>query len=90
MATKKEIEPELTQEPETADVVKQYYKITSREYLVTFPPYSLILYPGTSAVLTGEHYESLHHLHKQMLDVTEITAQEFTEIFAKQGKVGWV
>jgi hypothetical protein len=74
-----------TQAPEQG-----YYLITAREYLVTFPPYQLILYPGTSAVLDQENLDTLAEIHRASLEIKKISKAEYLDIFAKQGKIGWV
>ena len=96
MATRKSEQLELpiespeTEQPETTPEQPKFYQVTAREYMVTFPPFTLMLYPGTSAVVTQEQLDQLHPINRAMLDVVEITEQQFIDLFAKQGKIGWV
>lgn len=92
MATRKSeqtIDQPESDQPEPAEQPR-FYQVTAREYMVTFPPFTVMLYPGTSAVVTGEQFDQLHPINRAMLDVVEITEQQFVELFAKQGKIGWV
>lgn len=79
MTTKKSEQPSADQ---------TYYLITSEQYLFLDPQLSMVLYPGVSGVVTSEQLALINDFTKSMLRIEEISEQEFTKLFSKQGIMG--
>ena len=77
-----------TKKTEQTNPDQTYYLITSEQYLFLDPQLSMVLYPGVSGVVTSDQLALITDFTKTMLTIQEISEQEFTKLFSKQGIMG--
>lgn len=67
---------------------EKYLHITPHSYLYVSPSLNVVLYPGVSAVCTQSQFDQMDSALKPLLTVKEVSADEFKELFKKQGILG--
>ena len=70
--------------------VLSYWKISSNDFLYLLTEVSLILYPGSFAVVTEKEFDSVSEAAKKMINSEEITEAEFKKYRKTQGLLGAV
>lgn len=73
-----------TQESETTG----YKLITSDQFIFMDPGLNIVLYPGVSAVVTGEQFSKIPDWTRSMITAQDISEAEFTKMFKASGIMG--
>lgn len=87
-----ETEPKTAKTPNKksapAETEQVYFRVSAREYLTMLPPFSVTLFPGTSAVIAVAHHSEIPESYHTLLAITEITREEYEKEIDTQGILG--
>jgi hypothetical protein len=76
----------LSTEPNQGET--RYFRLASRQFVFANAQMRLFLYPGVSAVVTGEQLDLLEDSFRVDLEITPITQAEYDVAISKQGLLG--
>ncbi len=73
---------------ETVEDTRVFYKVSAREYLTMLPPFNVTLYPGSSAVIAVNSSEEIPASYHTLLDIKEISKDQYELESKDQGILG--
>jgi hypothetical protein len=82
------MEPEQKTTKKSKSPITGFMKISSHEFLFLLAEASLILYPGSYAVINQAEFDSMPEYALNMIKVETISEEVYLENRAKQGLLG--
>ena len=73
---------------ETVDDNRAFYRVSAREYLTMLPPFNVTLYPGSSAVIAVGSPDEIPTSYHTLLDIAEISKEQYEVEVQAQGILG--